>query len=312
MINLAKEPWSLERIRVGNGEAIGRSKLMAGVLYGSDKRCGGPSTFFEIDRGSLQLFETTLPRMLGLLPLYSKYGSECGPVDEDECVIEDTAHIEEHRIHKSLDVAGLVEQYLDNHPGVILDTFGPGAREQNKALRKFTVRSLGKVRVQSNDGMCAVSALLNAIKVLNGDDKMKTVQKAWQELKPKLNGLADLTHLVQGMKTILPDGEAPEIQLQRVSKADWKIFQMDKFDWLVKTGGIWIVRLEQKDVVDHVVVDGRNRVVWDSVEEWQLDLNEHVLKGCGGKNARKLEILDVRLVVLQRQKRKIIEVIELD
>ena len=88
---------------------------------------------------------------------------------------------------------------------------------------------------------------------------------------------------------------------------------MDKFDWLVKTDGIWIVRLEQKDVVDDVVVvDGRNRVVWDSLEEWPLDFNKHLLKGCGGKNARKVEILEVRRVVLQRQKRKIIEVIELD
>lgn len=50
-----------------------------------------------------------------------------------------------------------------------------------------------------------------------------------------------------------------------------------------------------KDVVDHeFVVDGVEKVVWDSVSEYQLDLKVDVLTGCGGKNHRELEIFQAR------------------
>lgn len=91
-----------------------------------------------------------------------------------------------------------------------------------------------------------------------------------------------------------------------------KEFEKDRFSWLVKTNGVWVVRLEEKGEVGHeVVVDGKNRVVRDICEEFPLDLKVNILRCCGGKNERKIVVSEVRRLVLQRKKRKLIEVVEL-
>lgn len=243
--------WSMEQIRVGNGEGTGRNRLVKGVLYGSDKRNGRPRTFFEMGRGSLLLFESSLRTGMPLA-LAGKYGhyEHCG---EDLCLeVEDTNGIVEHAIRKRIYVAGLMERNVDDIPGLVLDTFGPWARGENKALRNFIVRCYCCVYARSNDGMCASAVSANGVVVLEVKEKVENVYNAWEKLKPKTSSLSDLNHLVQGMKKLVLDREVPRIQLQRISKMNMKEFEKDRFSWLVKTDGVWVMRLEEKSEFDHM------------------------------------------------------------
>lgn len=173
-------PWSLARIRVGNGEGFGQRKLNRGVLYDSDRRAEGPSTFFEINRGSLVLYETALPTSVWPLPVTAR-----GMTENRECRdacdgadIKDCSHISVHPVQKRMDVSALVEIWLDQHRGVVIDCFGPGARSPNSAMKSYCVRNQGTVLMRGNDGTCAVAALVNAMAVLCGRDATVKVMDA--------------------------------------------------------------------------------------------------------------------------------------
>lgn len=43
-----------------------------------------------------------------------------------------------------------------------------------------------------------------------------------------------------------------------------------------------------------------------------MEFKDNLLKGCGGKNTRKVAVLEVRKLVFQRKKRKLIEIINLE
>lgn len=45
----------IERLVVGPKKLTGLVNFQPGVLYASDKKTGGPETFFETDRGSMSL-----------------------------------------------------------------------------------------------------------------------------------------------------------------------------------------------------------------------------------------------------------------
>lgn len=62
-----EEPWSLEKIQVSTGEGFRRKELHAGVLYASDRRTVGPSTFLKIKQGSLLMFELALPTVVAFV-----------------------------------------------------------------------------------------------------------------------------------------------------------------------------------------------------------------------------------------------------
>lgn len=68
-----------------------------------------------VNRGALILFEISLPNKVGPLALFVKYGDDCAGDREGECEKQDTSCIVEHHIHKRMDVAQIVEKYLDEN-----------------------------------------------------------------------------------------------------------------------------------------------------------------------------------------------------
>lgn len=154
----------------------------------------------------------------GPLELFTKYGNSETSTADGEVESADESHILEHPIHKRMDVAGLVEKYLDDYPGAVLETFPPRERQENKALWNYYVRCFGAVPMIGSDGPCTVSALVNRMTLLVGRDCVTGIYNACEQLRPKLKGLADLTHLVHGIKKLVVDDQAPRIQLQHVPK----------------------------------------------------------------------------------------------
>lgn len=63
------------------------------------------------------------------------------------------------------------------HLGLLLETFGPVARQGNKALRNFHVRSFGPVVMEGKSRLYNVAASVNGMVVLLGKDNVAAAKK---------------------------------------------------------------------------------------------------------------------------------------
>lgn len=85
------------------------------------------------------------------------------------------------------------------------------------------------------EGLCAFSLLINVVAALVGNKAATMMHNEWGKLKPKICSLADLTHLIQGVKFWWPVDsikDIREIQLQRVPKVSMENFYEVRFEWL--------------------------------------------------------------------------------
>lgn len=90
-------------------------------------------------------------------------------------------------------------------------------------------------------------------------------------------------------------------------------FSKNAFDWFFSSisSGFVCVRLERNKISDHFVVDSINCFVWNSVEGHQLELSKIVLKQCSGPKLGLAAMMELRWLLFQRQKQKVIEIINL-
>ncbi len=66
--------------------------------------------------------------------------------------------------------------------------------------------------------------------------------------------------------------------------------------------GVFLIRLYETGVVDHVVVlDCGRRLIFDSAEVWPLKLSMDALEACAGDEAVRPRIIKLREVVLRGQ-----------
>lgn len=158
-----------------------------------------------------------------------------------------------------------IEKWLDKHSGAIVFFTGPGAGGKNKALIKYYVNGKGEVWVMKIEDLCAIQALINAVAILIGYKAARILHVEWGKINSRIRSLADLTHLIQGVKSGQPSesvSNIPKIQFQRVSKSDINKCDEDRFEWLANQKGVWIFALQDDRKVDHVVVvDGLNRLI---------------------------------------------------
>lgn len=54
-----------------------------------------------------------------------------------------------------------------------------------------------------------MTALVNGMVVLHVQDSIPATEKVWEHLSSRTQGLADLTYLVQGLKKLVREGDAP-------------------------------------------------------------------------------------------------------
>ena len=80
--------------------------------------------------------------------------------------------------------------FCHRHPGVAVESGGPGARDGNARLAKYFVRRCTPVRMQKKDGWCSPGAIVNGVDCLKGSEaaeKAKAMllenEKQFQNLK---------------------------------------------------------------------------------------------------------------------------------
>lgn len=73
-------------------------------------------------------------------------------------------------------------------------------RGKSKALMMYHLNGKGKVWVMKTESLCAISALISAVDVSVGYKAARILHVEWRKMKAKIRPLADLKHLIKGVK----------------------------------------------------------------------------------------------------------------
>lgn len=290
---------------VGDGRK-GRSgkEMMAGVLYASHCRRGSVDTFWQVDEGSLKLHDHKLP------------DDDVMSVVTEETATEEGSCKDSVSRSKEGSPGMRMESWLHKNPGVVVTVGGPGSRDAVAKLNVYHVYDYGRTMWEESEGLCACAAVVHAINFVRGKEVAETYMGYFKKSRPRVVNLGNLSDLVRRMKHCVPSGNSARVECRRMGKTERTSFNKDAFKWMVNQMGNWLVRLVQVGKVDHCVfVDCSRRLIWDSAEAYPLRLCQDSLRMCGGPSATRLEIREVREVVLQKEKTmetEGVEVIELD
>lgn len=276
--------FSIERLVFGDGSTDNsKRRLDENVYYGSTSRYGGYETFYEVELDSIFLFDCRLPPYIA----------------EKLTVTAQTEETPETRI----DYGCMLKEWLKEHKGVIADISGPGKRSNIRGISRMYVKDYGMVFMRCNAGLCALSAVANCFNQLVGREKALLVREKLRGGSVHVQTLRDITRImrmVQADPTI-----AVKTSVQRIPKADMSEFKKDGFAYLCGLQQCAIVRLVERGKVDHViVVDGRRKLIIDSAARYPLRLERKILKLCGGTSSAKLEVAEVRKIVLMNEASK--------
>lgn len=249
--------------------------LQKNQFYGCASRFGSNESFHPIHFASLKLYEAMIN-----LP-FRESTLENGTTHQ-------TLHPKKGSLKKSL------KTWCTQNEGQIVDIGGPGYRGKIIKERQFQERSCGPLLMLANNGNCAIAALVNGIDALIGRDKAKEAMERWMEECPRLKGLKEVAGLLHRLSFLLT--------VEKVPKAEMSVFKEDSFAWLAdRRSDIWMVRVVQNNLVDHVVaIDGSRKLVLDSASRYPLHLIIEVLRQLGGSNARALKVVEVRKLVVQQ------------
>ena len=268
--------WCVERIVCGDGSQDKSGlRLEKNHFYGCASRFGGNESFHPINFESLKLYETMIN-----LPFCDNFIQKRKP--------RQNLHPRKVNLKKSL------KDWCTQNSGKTVDISGPGHRGRIKGERQFQERNHGPLLMAANNGNCAIAALVNGIDVLLGRDKARDAMTKWIDECPRLRGLKDVARLLHRLSFSLT--------VQKIPKVEMKAFLQDAFAWLAnRKSDVWIVRVVENNMVDHVVaIDGSRKLVLDSASRYPFHLRLELLKQLGGSDARALKVVEVRKLLLQQ------------
>jgi len=115
--------------------------------------------------------------------------------------------------------------------------------------------------------------------------------EAWRKLDQEDPHFTSLSRISDAIHKL-----SVRCELRRIPKAAMEAFQADKFGWLADLKeGVCLVRLEQHAVVDHcIVIDAKRKWILDSAEDYPIRLSAATVRMCGGSEATKLGVAEVR------------------
>jgi len=281
--------WGIESLLVGddmvskNGKAFERD-----VLYASANMSGNLDTYHRVDMNSVNLrvrraaviIFPTKPLQKGIYP--------------SVCILT-IAYLENLVVELKYDlgtalVQGIV-RFCQKYRGLAIVVGGPGARERNDALVPFHRQHVGVAVTLCTFFDCVEASLINALRCLNGDVAVGKAVRFFKERSQRCANVGQVGSLVHKLKV--------KCQLRRCDLGDLKLMQGQgrerAFEMVAsKTEGVWIVRLYQSEVVDHlVVVDVKRKVIIDSEEIYPVKLSVSTLRMCGGPRANKLRVIQL-------------------
>lgn len=116
-------------------------------------------------------------------------------------------------------------------------------------------------------------------------------------------GFAEMSELLRQLTKMVPPHQHARLQLQRLTKEEKAVCRRNPCAWLSAQRRCLVVQFLEPGKSNHVVcLDGYRRLVWDSEEEYPVDLNPDSLRLCTGVKSKNL-IVNVREVAKHREEK---------
>lgn len=112
-------------------------------------------------------------------------------------------------------------------PGVVVDFRGLGSRGGFAALNAGKCLDLSPVIMTSSAGLPVVAALVNGTHVVAVQLRAEVAQLLWMKYRPGVAKLGALRSFLYGSKNVVPSGNYPCVQLQRIAKQKREEFRKD-------------------------------------------------------------------------------------
>ena len=309
--------WDIQQIVCGDGTSLTAERsLEESRFYGSGSTDGGKNTFWELEIETLRLVargSSLIQWPFRALTEKAKNSLKAELIPHRPVV--NISELSVSEAEKSMRTG--LRKWLERYKGFSVTVGGAGSRVKSVKSEKFRVVCLGEVFSQStNERNCAIEATLNAISLLLGNETAQQCQyrikdavtSASNRVKRKKPGAA----LISDFQSIGEIGSVLQelkigLSIEKV-KMGSKYQCKSKMDFILKLynktaiNGVFLVRLKQTHVCDHVVViDARKwpRLIFDSAEKFPLLLSPTSVLLCGGEDFKCVFISEVYRVVVQ-------------
>lgn len=271
--------YTIERVMIGDGS----DGLTKGLMYGSSVLFGDRTTFWELDPKSIQLsFSKVDVRFFTAKSIHKRRSLN-------------VTHIKvQSRALRKVDPNKLtletIVKFMKKNPGFFVKIGGPKKRIVTGSTKMFVTEAFGKNPIVSNDGGCMDAALINAVAALRDNNDWKDAKEKLEKVAYTYSNLKQCSRTLQQLKL--------KIQMNNISSDLKHSFKENGFKMFNDVeGGVFIARLMQVNVVDHVVcVDANRKLILDSAEEYPLKLSAEALKLCAGDNCsnpRMVEVVEI-------------------
>ena len=284
--------WQIEEVMVGDGREYETGVLQNNVWYGSSVVGGGPGAFHRIDPHSLNI--------------NSNIGKEFEfPVRVLKCRCEQCQAsymtVPEFRVTRLQSIGdwrhvirGAIMEFCRRNKGIVVTVGGPGERASNDKSAAYIIDVMTKIRATEDRFDCVPASIINAVNSFQCEQLTCKVEEIFTNKSRRYKRLGSVIQELHGLGERL-SLRKPKKHIKRELVEGKKDFT---FEWLsILREGVWVVRVCQRNVVDHcIAIDGKRRLILDSAERFPLQLCKDALICCCGDatNLHVAEIFEVK------------------
>ena len=222
-----------------------------------------------------------------------------------------------------------IHDWLSENRGFCLIIGGPGARAPNPVLSIFMIRCFGLTPYRSNDEGrdCVIHAACNVMFLLVGERSAayevnrlrRSIKLASARCRPHTEGCTEVSDLLKiGHLGPIFQNAGGHLGIRKMIIPRHGHLQSIacRFNWLFEKkyyGSIFVARLFEAHVVDHVIVIDSRRwpsLIYDSSDLCPIMLSSLALFHCAGPGANKVKIVDLYEVFGHQRKHEICDEFE--
>ena len=249
-------------------------KLKEDQYYGcASSNSRGLHKFHQIDIGSLQIECKAYGKMTYPRKKITTNAKRTAKVIGEPCV--DISKDMELDIRIEL-IRAMLQFWMDLNPGCAVVIGGTGKRAYYAGLSKIVIKKFGKIPFRTEQRLCVQASIATIVRNIRGP---KIDKKAWTKLGQFGRSYGKLGHSGSDLSKLRMGSH-----IRKLTAPKHKEFACNRLGFLFSLRkGWWLVRLVQGSVVDLcVAIDGEERMIYDSAENYPLQLCMEALRQCSG------------------------------
>lgn len=272
----------MHSVLIGDGTQDGKALLHNSYLYGCNIPHGGPAHYFAIDPSTMDLSHresrSYIPWAIEAVTFNAQVQRSQGENPIGPCARISPEH-SNHHLDLNLKMRECVIKWCRLHPGWAVVLTNLEGRPEIPGLHKFRVNCPRKMIGQEHTRTCAAGSMVNVAQLLQGKKVVERVLHFFKNYNPQVRDLRDWVRVLNQVNVGC-------MVTERRKKREWRRFEQ----------GLWVLRLTVEGFIDYlVVVDCKNRVMYDSKSYWPMIWRDDLMRAYG--NGTKLRVMEARRIV---------------